>query len=183
MALLKVARLGHPILRQIAEPVSPEELASASMQGFIDDLIATMREYNGAGLAAPQVHVSKRIVLIEVDQNPRYPEFPTIPLTALVNPEITFLGDGEIKVWEGCLSVPGIRGLVPRHNHIQVKALDRHGNSMNFEAEGIFAAICQHECDHIDGRLFVDNVQDTTTFSFLDEFARFRKDEPHVVTD
>lgn len=183
MAILKVARLGHPILREVSAPVSREELSSPSVQGFIDDLIETMREYDGAGLAAPQVHRGIRICLIEVDGNPRYPDFPQIPLTCLVNPEITFLSDDQIRVWEGCLSVPDLRGLVPRRTSIRVQAWDRHGGAIDFKAEGIFAAIVQHECDHLDGKLFVDRVQDTRTLSFIKEFQRYRADEPHVVTD
>ncbi len=183
MAILKVARLGHPILREVSRPVAPEELSTPEVQGFIDDLVDTMREYDGAGLAAPQVHNPVRICLIEVDGNPRYPDFPQIPLTCLVNPEITFLTDQQLRVWEGCLSVPDLRGLVPRCAKIRVVATDRHGEGIDFVAEGIFAAIVQHECDHLDGNLFVDRVQDTKTLSFIKEFQRYRADEPHVVTD
>lgn len=183
MAILKVARLGHPVLREVSAPVPTQELGSPELQGFIDDLIDTMHEYDGAGLAAPQVHRPIRICLIEVDGNPRYPEFPKIPLTCLVNPEITFLVDDLIRVWEGCLSVPDLRGLVARPNKIRVRALDRHGEPIDFIAEGIYAAIVQHECDHLDGKLFVDRVDDTRTLTFIKEFERFRADEPRVVTD
>lgn len=183
MAILKVARLGHPVLREISRPISRGDLLSDEVQGFIDDLVETMREYEGAGLAAPQVHRPIRICLIEVDGNLRYPEFPQVPLTALVNPEITFLTDEVIRLWEGCLSVPELRGLVPRRSKIRVTGMDRHGGEIDFVAEGVFAAIVQHECDHLDGKLFVDRVEDTSTFSFIQEFQRFRADEPRVVTD
>ena len=183
MSILKVARLGHPVLRQVSRPVPPDALASAEVQGFIDDLVETMREYDGAGLAAPQVHRPLRICLIEVDDNPRYPDFPRVPLTLLVNPRIDLLTDDRIRIWEGCLSVPDLRGLVPRCPHIHVRAVDRHGAALDFEAEGVFAGIVQHECDHLDGRLFVDRVEDTKTLSFIPEFRRYRADEPHVVTD
>ena len=181
MAILNVARLGHPVLREISRTISRDDLATDEIQGFIDDLVETMREYDGAGLAAPQVHRSLRICLIEVDANPRYPEFPEIPLTALVNPEITFLTDEVVRIWEGCLSVPGLRGLVPRRSKIRVTGMDRRGGEIDFVAEGVFAAIVQHECDHLDGKLFVDRVEDTRTFSFVEEFRRFRADEPRVV--
>jgi peptide deformylase len=180
MAILKIARLGHPILREVSLPIDPADLASDAVQGFIDDLIETMRDADGAGLAAPQVHVPQRIALIEVDGNPRYPEFPQIPLTVLVNPEITFLTDDTVKIWEGCLSVPGLRGQVPRRRHIHVKALDRHGGAIDFEAEDGFAGIVQHECDHLDGLLFVDKLLSSRSLSFLPEFQRYRADEPLV---
>ena len=183
MAILKVARLGHPVLREVSKPISREELLSDKVQSFIDDLIETMREYDGAGLAAPQVHNPIRVCLIEVDGNPRYPDFPQIPLTCLVNPELTFLTDDQVRVWEGCLSVPDLRGLVPRRTKLRVRGMDRAGEEIDFEAEGIFAAIVQHECDHLDGMLFVDRVEDTRTLTFIREFQKYRADEPHVVTD
>ena len=183
MAILEVARLGNPVLREVSAPVPIDELRSADTQRFIDDLVETMRHHDGAGLAAPQVSVLRRIVLIEVDENPRYPEFPDIPLTILVNPEITFLSDDVVRIWESCLSVNTLRGLVPRRRHVAVKALDRHGEPLEFEATDIFAGIVQHECDHIDGKLFIDRVEDLRTLSYLPEFARFRADEPHVVVD
>jgi len=183
MAILKVARLGHPVLREISRPVSRQDLLSDEVQRLVDDLVETMREHKGAGLAAPQVHRPLRVCLIEVDANPRYPEFPQIPLTVLVNPEITFLSDEVLRVWEGCLSVPDLRGLVPRRSKIRVRGMDRHAGQVDFVAEGIFAAIVQHECDHLDGKLFVDRVEDTSTLSFMAEFRRFRAADPLVVTD
>ncbi|MEE8301500.1 MAG: peptide deformylase, partial [Candidatus Tectomicrobia bacterium] len=108
--ILKVARLGHPVLRQIAEPIPPDQITTAAVQQFIDDMIETMYEYDGAGLAAPQVHVSQQIVVMEVSKNPRYPEAPEIPLTIYINPEITPLTEAMEEDWEGCLSLPGLRG-------------------------------------------------------------------------
>ena len=122
--IFKVARLGHPVLRQVAEPVAPDTITSPEVQEFIDDMIETMYEYDGAGLAAPQVHVSKQIVVMEVASNPRYPNAPDIPLTVYINPEITPLSDEKVEDWEGCLSVPGMRGRVPRHTRIRLQAYE-----------------------------------------------------------
>ncbi len=173
MAILKVARLGHPLLRERSLEVAPEEIGTEAFQAFLDDLIATMHEYDGAGLAAPQVHVLKRAVVMQVENNPRYPDSPPIPLTVLINPVIEPLGDEEIEVWEGCLSVPGIRGKVPRHARIRLRARDRRGREIDEIHEGFPAAVVQHECDHLDGRVFLDRVRDTTTLSFLEELRRY----------
>ncbi|MFN9944841.1 MAG: peptide deformylase, partial [bacterium] len=131
MPLLKIASVGHPILRAVARPVPPSELRSPAMQSFIDDLVATMRDANGAGLAAPQVHESVRICAIEVKDNPRYPYKPNIPLTILVNPELTPVGDETFASYEGCLSVPNLRGEVRRFARLRVRALDRHGEPLD----------------------------------------------------
>src|SRR5262245_23834090 len=125
MAILKVARLGHPVLRRRAEPVSPEALRAPETQRFIDDMIETMREYDGAGLAANQVHTLKQVCVIEVLGNPRYPEAPHIPLTVLINPVVTLLTDEMEEGWEGCLSVPDMRGRVPRFTEVRLECLDR----------------------------------------------------------
>src|SRR5512143_270547 len=122
MAILKVARMGHPILRRVAEPISTEAIGAPEVQQFIDDLIETMYEYDGAGLAAPQVHVSRQIVVFEVDENPRYPEALQVPLTVLINPRITAVTESMEEDWEGCLSLPGLRGRVPRYTQVRVEA-------------------------------------------------------------
>jgi len=173
MSILKVAHMGHPVLRRRADDVSAEELATPVFQGFLDDLVDTMREYDGVGIAAPQVHVSKRAAVMEVKGNPRYPQIPDYPLTFFVNPVVTFLTDEEFDMWEGCLSVPDIRGRVPRRKRIRVDAMDREGRALQLEAEGVFAAIVQHELDHLDGKLFVDRVRDTSTLTFLKEYNRY----------
>lgn len=173
MAILKVARLGHPLLRERALELQAEEIRSESFQDFVDDLVATMHEYDGAGLAAPQVHVLRRVLVMEVRNNPRYPDAPPIPLTVLVNPVIEALTEEEIEVWEGCLSVPGIRGKVPRLARIRLRALDRHGEEIDQVFEGFPAAVVQHECDHLDGRVFVDRVRDTRSLAFHDELRRY----------
>ena len=176
MALLKIATLGHPILRQTARKVSEEELRSAAVQTFIDDLVATMRDANGAGLAAPQVHESLQICAIEVKDNPRYPYKPNILLTVLVNPVLTALGDETFLNYEGCLSVPGLRGEVRRAARLHVRAQDRHGAGIDFEVAGLSAGTYQHEVDHLLGKVFLDRVEDTQSLSTWADFDRFHKE-------
>jgi peptide deformylase len=176
MTVRLVATVGHPILRGWAEPLGPDELKSPETQSLIDDLIDTMRYYNGAGLASPQVMVSKRIVVIEVKSNPRYPYKPDIPLTVLVNPEFEPLSDETFANNEGCLSVPGFRGVTDRYVKIAVRALDRHGNSWAEVVSGLSAVTYQHEIDHLNGTLFVDRVHDPTTFTTWEQFERFERD-------
>jgi len=171
--ILKVARMGHPVLRQEAEPIPPEQITSPEVQDFIDDMIETMYDYDGAGLAAPQVHVSKQIVVMEVSKNPRYPNAPAIPLTVYINPEITPLTEEMDEDWEGCLSVPGLRGRVPRYTKIRLRAYDRDGQRVDFVAEGFHARVIQHECDHLWGKLYIDRVRDTTSLTFMEEFMKF----------
>ncbi|MCB9594637.1 MAG: peptide deformylase [Sandaracinaceae bacterium] len=176
MTLRKIAQIGHPVLRQRAREVSPEELASDSMQAFIDDLVETMHDANGAGLAAIQIHEPIRVCALEVKDNPRYPYKPNIPLTILVNPVLTPIGDDTFENYEGCLSVPDLRGVVRRHAQIRVQALDRHGAPLDYVARGITAGTYQHECDHLDGVLFVDRVEDPTTLCTWKEFGRHREE-------
>jgi len=173
MAIRKVARLGHPVLRRIAEPVSPEAIGAPEIQQLIDDMLETMAEYDGAGLAAPQVHVSRRIVIYGVEHNPRYPDAEAVPLTILVNPVVTRLTRDEEEDWEGCLSVPGMRGRVPRVTAVRVRALDRAGKPLDFTAEGFHARVVQHECDHLDGRVYLDRMRSLESLSFLTEFQRY----------
>lgn len=172
MTLRKIAQIGHPVLRRRAREVAPDELHTPGVQGLIDDLIETMRDANGAGLAAPQVFEPLRICVLEVQDNPRYPYKPNIPLTVLINPVLTPVGDARFDNYEGCLSVPDLRGVVPRHAEIRVEALDREGARLDFVARGITAGTYQHECDHLDGALFVDRVEDPTTLCTWKEFAR-----------
>ena len=136
MALLKIAQVGHPVLRTPTQELTRRNSLHLRPSGFIDDMIETMRDANGAGLAANQVYVSKRICIMEVGNNPRYPYKPKIPLTVLINPKITPIGSETFSNFEGCLSVPNLRGRVTRHAHIQVEAMDREGNSMQFETKG-----------------------------------------------
>jgi peptide deformylase len=173
MAILKVARLGHPVLRQMAAPLSVEQLQSSAAQKFIDDMVQTMKEYDGVGLAADQVHESQQIAVLEVADNPRYPEKPKVPLTVLVNPKITPLTEETEDDWEGCLSVPDLRGKVPRHKSICVQALDRDGKELDFVAHGFHARVIQHEWDHLHGKVYLDRMRDFSTLTFLTEFARY----------
>jgi peptide deformylase len=176
MALRKIAQIGHPILRTPARPLTLAELQSSEIQSFIDDLIATMRDANGAGLAAPQIFEPLQICALEVENNPRYPYKPRIPLTILVNPKLTPLSEAMFDNYEGCLSVPNLRGKVPRFAELQVEAWDRHGNSLDFVAKGITAGTYQHEVDHLHAKLFVDRVQDATSFSTWAEFDRYHRE-------
>lgn len=171
MALRKIAQIGHPVLRERAREVTRRELLSEPIQRFIDDLIETMRDANGAGLAANQIHEPIRICAIEVRDNPRYPYKPNIPFTVLVNPVIEPIGDATFDNYEGCLSVPDLRGVVRRHAEIRVRAWDREGNEIDRVVRGITAGTFQHECDHLDGKLFLDRVTDTTTLCTWKEFA------------
>lgn len=176
MTVLPIATVGNPGLRVRAAAVTREELASADVQAFIDDLIETMRHANGAGLAATQVLRHQRICAVEVANNPRYPYKPPIPLTILVNPVLTPLDDELFRNFEGCLSVPGIRGEVARSTRIRVQAWDRHGNEIDEEVRGLKAATYQHEVDHLDGLLFLDRVEDSRTLSTWDSFNEFHKE-------
>jgi len=178
MSILKVPRLGHPVLRRPARPVPPEAIGHLEVQRLIDDMIETMHEYAGVGIAAPQVHEGLRIIVLESAANPRYPDKPAVPLAAYVNPTLTTLGDETEEDWEGCLSIPDLRGRVPRARRVRLAALDRHGRPVDLEAEGWHARILQHECDHIDGRLFVDRMRDLSTLTHLAEFARFWAGQP-----
>jgi peptide deformylase len=173
MAVLKVARLGHPVLRRVAEPVSPEAIRSPEIQRLIDDMLETMADHDGAGLAAPQVHVSRRVVIYGVDANPRYPDAEAIPLTVLVNPRLAPVGDEQDEDWEGCLSVPDLRGMVPRFKTLRVEASDRDGQRLRFTATGFHARVVQHECDHLDGLVYLDRMRSMATLSFLPEFHRY----------
>lgn len=174
MAILKVARLGHPILRRCADPVAPEAIASPEIQRLIDDMIETMREYDGAGLAAPQVHVSKQITVYEVAANPRYPDAQRISLTVLINPRLTPLTDETEEDWEGCLSVPDLRGRVPRFTRVRVEGYDRHGTPLDFVAAGFHARVVQHETDHLQGKVYLDRMRSFESLSFLREFLRYQ---------
>jgi peptide deformylase len=172
MAILKVARLGHPVLRQRAELVPVEAIGAPDVQRLIDDMIETMREYSGAGLAAPQVHASKRIAVIEVLGNPRYPDAPSIPLTVLVNPVVTPVTEEMDEGWEGCLSVPDMRGVVPRYTAVRLQAHDREGQPIDLIAKEFFARVIQHETDHLDGIVYVDRMRDLRTLSHIAEWQR-----------
>ena len=172
MAILKVARLGHPVLRQAAAPVPVKDIRSPEIQRLIDDLVETMREYNGAGLAATQVHTLKQICVIEVNGNPRYPDADSIPLTVLINPKVTPLTDEMEDGWEGCLSVPDMRGMVPRYTSVRLDAYDREGRRIEGEAKEFFARVIQHEADHLHGLVYLDRMRDLSTLTHLAEWNK-----------
>jgi peptide deformylase len=144
--------MGHPLLQQVAAPVA--EFRTRELLDLVRDMDDTMRALNGAGLAAPQIGVSLRVVIFEVTRNPRYPEAGEVPYTVLVNPELTPLDGGTEDGWEGCLSVPGLRGLVPRHRRLHYRGRDAHGRPIDRVVEGFHARVVQHEVDHLDGILY-----------------------------
>ena len=175
MPILKIAQLGHPILRTPARALSKDELLLPATQAFIDDLILTMRDADGAGLAAPQVYNPLQICVLEVGNNPRYPYKPKIPLTVLVNPVLEPLTEETFSNYEGCLSVPNLRGRVNRYAQLRVRAWDRHGNDLDFVASGISAGTYQHEVDHLHATLFIDRVSDSRSLCTWQEFERHYK--------
>lgn len=175
MSVLPIVTVGHPVLRERARDLTTDELASPAIQTFIDDLVETMRNANGAGLAANQVGEPIRIAAIEVNDNPRYPYKPRIPLTIVVNPVIEPVDDELVEINEGCLSVPNLRGNVHRSVTVRVRYLDRHGVPHDEIKRGLTAGTFQHECDHLDGVLFLDRVTDPTTFTTWEQFERFHR--------
>jgi peptide deformylase len=182
MAILKVARMGHPVLRTRARPIEAAEIRSPRIQKLIDDMFDTMREYQGVGLAAPQVHESLRLFVAgfapdrgtpPADDEHNGEEDEHVPLMALINPEITPIHGDMAEDWEGCLSIPDIRGRVPRHLRITVSAYDRRGKRIELRAGGFTARVIQHETDHLDGVLFFDRMTSLASLTFLDEFGRY----------
>lgn len=174
MAVRDVLQIGHPVLRQPADPIDPVDIDTPETQALIDDLIDTMHHADGAGLAAPQIGVGLRAVVMEVTNNPRYPYKPPIPLTVAINPVITALDDEMVEINEGCLSVP-LRGNVMRHVNIAVRYLDRHGAEHQATLRGLTAGTWQHECDHLDGVLIVDRA-DPSSLATWDEFNAHHRD-------
>jgi peptide deformylase len=168
MAIRPVLKMGHPVLRQVAPPVARFD---AGLQSLIADMDDTMRSLNGAGIAAPQIGVSQRVVIFEVQENPRYPHVAPVPYTVLVNPELTPLGDEQEEGWEGCLSVPGMRGLVPRFECLRYQGFDQYGGRIDRTVEGFHARVVQHEVDHLDGILYPQRVRDLRNFGFEDVLA------------
>jgi peptide deformylase len=174
----EIVEIGHPVLRERARELSADELASPGVQGLIDDMIETMRAANGAGLAANQVGEAVRVAVVEVRPgNPRYPYKPEVPLTVIVNPVIEPVDDDVEQVNEGCLSVPNLRGEVPRNMAIRVRYLDRDGVEHEEVRRGLTAGTFQHELDHLDGVLFLDRVTDRATLATWDQFDRFGREE------
>jgi peptide deformylase len=175
MTVRQVLSIGHPALRQVAAEVDPADVTTARVQALVDDLIDTMHHANGAGLAATQIGVPLRIAVMEVNHNPRYPYKPTIPLTVAINPVIEPLDDELVVINEGCLSVP-LRGEVSRHVNVRVRYLDREGIAHDETRRGLTAGTWQHECDHLDGVLFVDRVTDTSTLTTWEQYEAHHRD-------
>ncbi len=176
MAILKVSRLGHPVLRAKAQPIDPKRIPDPDVQRLIDDMFDTMHEYSGIGLAAPQVHEGLRLFVAGA----RARAFGAViddgeemPLMALINPELTLVGPSDVLGWEGCLSIPDVRGRVPRATEVQVKAFDRSGKKVAFTAKGFPARVLQHEFDHLDGVLFFDRMASFESLTFLEEYERY----------
>lgn len=178
MAILRVAQLGHPVLRAEAEPVAPEEIGSARLNWLIDDMIDTMRDYAGVGIAAPQVMVSKRLFVIEVRGTDRYGNAELFPLTVVINPTLTYTTDQQQSDLEGCLSVEGLRGIVPRYTQVRLEGLDPQGRELALDLEGFPAVVAQHEMDHLNGNVYLDRMPDMKSLMFLDEMYRYRRTAP-----
>lgn len=169
MAVRKVLRMGNPLLLQVAEPVT--EFGTEELDRLIEDMFDTMAAEAGAGLAAPQIGVSRRVVIFGVEKNPRYPDVEEVPTTVLINPVISPIGSGMEEGWEGCLSVPGLRGRVPRYAHVRYSGHDRHGGLIEREVSGFHARVVQHECDHLDGILYPRRIRDLRLFGFEQELT------------
>ncbi|HCQ99555.1 MAG TPA: peptide deformylase [Acidobacteria bacterium] len=168
MSILKVARMGHPVLRECARPLEVDEISTPRIQRLIDDMFDTMHDSQGIGLAGPQVHESIRLFVAGVDGDEG-----TMPPVVIINPEITQVGSATEEDWEGCLSIPDIRGQVPRAADIRVQALDRYGKQLSMTANGYPARVIQHETDHLDGVLFFDRMKSFRSLTFLEEYSRY----------
>lgn len=174
MAVRRIIRMGHPLLRNPARKLLPEEIGSEATHRLVADMIDTLHDYGGIGLAAPQIAEPVRLAIVELaGGQSRYGELPEVPLTAFVNPEIEVLDEQSAGYWEGCLSVPGLRGFVERPQHIRVRALNLAGEQMEMEIKGFPATVFQHEFDHLDGTLYVDRITDSSMLVFDEEFERY----------
>lgn len=176
MAILKVARIGNPVVRARAKNVDPAVIPTRDFQRFLDDLVETMHEYDGVGVAAPQVHVSLRVAVLEVPRGDGRGGRKGVPLTVLINPKVTPLSPKASLDIEGCLSVPDLRGVVPRFDKVRLEATGRDGRPYSVTATGFHARVIQHECDHLDGHVYLDRMLDLKTLGFLDEMQRFSKE-------
>lgn len=166
MATRPVLRMGDPRLLAVAEPV--QHFDTPEIQELLEDMHDTMRALDGAGLAAPQIGVSLRVVVFGLEKNPRYPDAEPVPYTVLVNPTLTPLGEEIEEGWEGCLSVPGMRGLVPRHTHLRYRGYDQYGNPIDRTVSGFHARVVQHECDHLYGILYPMRIRDLRNFGYTE---------------
>lgn len=170
MATREILKMGHPTLLEVAKPV--EKFNTSELDSIIEDMIDTMKENDGAGLAAPQIGLGMQLVIFGFDSNERYPEADQVPFTVLINPVITPIGDEEEDGWEGCLSVPGLMGVVPRFKKIRYQGKDQHGNEIDREVDGFHARVVQHECDHLIGKLYPMRIRDFSQFGYLDTLTK-----------
>ena len=170
MATREILKMGHPTLLEVAKPV--EKFNTSELDSIIEDMIDTMKENDGAGLAAPQIGLGMQLVIFGFDSNERYPEADQVPFTVLINPVITPIGDEEEDGWVGCLSVPGLMGVVPRFKKIRYQGKDQHGNEIDREVDGFHARVVQHECDHLIGKLYPMRIRDFSQFGYLDTLTK-----------
>lgn len=170
MAIREILKMGHPTLLEVAKPV--EKFNTSELDSIIEDMIDTMKENDGAGLAAPQIGLGIQLVIFGFDSSERYPEADQVPFTVLINPEITPIGNEEEDGWEGCLSVPGLMGVVPRFKKIRYQGKDQHGNEIDREVDGFHARVVQHECDHLIGKLYPMRIRDFSQFGYLDTLTK-----------
>lgn len=174
MAVRRVIRMGHPVLREVARPLAPEEFGGEFVRRLIADMTDTLRDYGGIGLAAPQVAESVRLAIIEIPGGPtRYGETLSMPLTVFINPVIEVLDPATAGYWEGCLSVPGLRGHVERPQHVRIRYQTESGAHAELELQGFLATVFQHEFDHLDGLLYIDRITDLRKLAFEQEFERY----------
>ena len=183
MSVRRVVKMGHPVLRQVARPLTAEEIGGDTITHLIADMIDTLHDYGGIGLAAPQIAEPVRLAIVEIEHGgSRYGEIPEIPLTVFINPEIEVINPDAAGFWEGCLSVPGLRGYVERPQHVRVRYLDTTGRTNELELKGFLATVFQHEFDHLDGCLYIDRITDTRLLAFEEEFARYLAPREDVET-
>lgn len=174
MAVRRILNMGHPLLREVARPLTREEIGGEALRRLVDDMVDTLRDYGGVGLAAPQVGESVRLAIIEVAGAPtRYGDLSPMPLSVFINPVVEVLDRATAGYWEGCLSVPGLRGFVERPQHVRIRYTDLLGEARELELRGFPATVFQHEFDHLDGRLYVDRLADTRLLAFEREFERY----------
>ena len=176
MAIKQVLRIGDPLLSKVSQPVINP--VSNEIRGLIEDMFDTMHAYEGAGLAAPQIGILSRLVIFGFEQNPRYPAAEAVPETVLINPEIELLTDELEYAWEGCLSVPGMRGLVPRNTQIRYSGLDQHGEKIERVVSGFHARVVLHECDHLDGIIYPQRIENLSDFGFIEELQQSGRFNP-----
>jgi len=183
MAVREVIRMGHPTLRKKAELVKPDEINTPEFKQLIADMFETMKAYDGVGLAAPQINISKQLAIVGIpEDNPRYPDQESTKQYIVINPRIKILDTKKMGFWEGCLSVPGMRGLVERPRKIQLDFLNEQGQAEKLVLEGFPAVVFQHELDHLEGTLYIDRIRDTKNLAFNEEYSKFiaKEDEEEI---